>query len=302
MSVEPDSKPIETSEPIEAGSAVINDETVQDAPLSKNQMKKLRARERYKDKRMFKRKEEREKKKRKRQEIRDAGEGHTLIRHRTTLMEDSTCKLRVAVDMAFDHLMSEKDQRCTVQQLGWCYAANRRAPAPLQYYIVNFDGPSRKLYDSTKGTISQDIHVETKALDVAFKPEEIIYLTAESENVLSTLDDSKVYVIGGIVDHNSQKGLCFELAKQKGYGHARLPIDEFVSMKTRKVLTINHVFEILLHFISTNNWEESFFKVIPQRKGLEKKAEGEVEAEAEVEVKAEAEVKEEKVEEKPEVD
>lgn len=53
--------------------------------------------------------------------------------------------------------------------------------------------------------------------------------------MLSELDDSKVYVIGGLVDHNSQKGLCFELAKERGYGHARLPIDEFVKMKTRKV-------------------------------------------------------------------
>lgn len=44
-----------------------------------------------------------------------------------------------------------------------------------------------------------------------------------------------MYVIGGLVDHNSHKGLCYEQAVKNGYRHARLPIDEFVEMKTRKV-------------------------------------------------------------------
>lgn len=66
--------------------------------------------------------------------------------------------------------------------------------------------------------------------------------------VLSELDDTKVYVIGGLVDHNSHKGLCYNLAVRKGYGHARLPIDEFVEMKTRKVgFSLFHLLYCILY-------------------------------------------------------
>ncbi len=65
------------------------------------------------------------------------------------------------------------------------------------------------------------------------------------DNALSEkLDPNKVYVIGGLVDHNKLKGICHKIAMDSGVSHARLPIDQYVNMKTRKVLTIDHVFQV----------------------------------------------------------
>lgn len=42
-------------------------------------------------------------------------------------------------------------------------------------------------------------------------------------------------------------------------------------MNTRKVLAINHVFEIMLHVGQGLSWKEAFLRVLPQRKGAVEK-------------------------------
>lgn len=44
-----------------------------------------------------------------------------------------------------------------------------------------------------------------KLYNEVFDKEKIVYLSAESKNILTTLEEGKVYVIGGLVDHNSKK-------------------------------------------------------------------------------------------------
>lgn len=44
-----------------------------------------------------------------------------------------------------------------------------------------------------------------KSPEDLFQPEDIIYLSPDSENVLTSLDPRKIYVIGGIVDGTVKK-------------------------------------------------------------------------------------------------
>lgn len=94
----------------------------------------------------------------------------------------------------------------------------------------------------------------------------IVYLTSDSPNTLNRLEPNTSYIVGGIVDKNRHKGLCYKRACERGIETARLPIGEYMTMQSRSVLTINHVVEIMLKWLETGNWGESFLTVIPKRK------------------------------------
>jgi tRNA (guanine9-N1)-methyltransferase len=180
---------------------------------------------------------------------------------------------RIAIDMGFDHLMNDKDVKNLIRQIERCYACNRRSANPFHMVLAGLSGKSQqRLEESVEGYQNwKNVTFEKSAFQDLFDKDSIVYLAAESENVLSEIDPTKVYVIGGFVDHNHHKGLSFSEAVAAGFHHARLPIDEYIKLSSRKVLTVNHVYEILMAFSETGDWQESFLHVLPLRKGVEVK-------------------------------
>ena len=68
-------------------------------------------------------------------------------------------------------------------------------------------------------------------------------------------------------DRNRHKLICFDKANADGIQHAQLPISAFLpEMTTRKVLTVNQVFEIMLKWIETRDWKDALRQVMPTRK------------------------------------
>ncbi|XP_014358405.2 tRNA methyltransferase 10 homolog A isoform X2 [Papilio machaon] len=63
-------------------------------------------------------------------------------------------------------------------------------------------------------------------------------------------------------------GLCHKIAVEQGIRHCQLPLNKYVNMKTRKVLTIDHVFEIVLRVCEGVPWQDAILDVLPHRKGV----------------------------------
>lgn len=94
----------------------------------------------------------------------------------------------------------------------------------------------------------------------------IVYLSSDSPNTLEVLAPYTTYIIGGIVDKNRHKGLCYKKAREAGIPTAKLPIGDYMEMQSRTVLTTNHVIEIMVKWLEVGNWGEAFLEVIPKRK------------------------------------
>ena len=90
-------------------------------------------------------------------------------------------------------------------------------------------------------------------------------MTADSDNVIEELDASKNYIIGGIVDRNRLKNFAIDRAKTLNVQHGRLPINEHLEMTATKVLTVNHVFEILCRRRDVG-WGDALLNTLPERK------------------------------------
>ena len=73
--------------------------------------------------------------------------------------------------------------------------------------------------------------------------------------------------MGGIVDRNRYKGICYKRAAENGIKTAKLPIGDYMQMNSRFVLTTNQVCEIMLRWLELRDWSEAFMQVMPKRKG-----------------------------------
>lgn len=147
-------------------------------------------------------------------------------------------------------------------QIGFCYSSNRAATSPVHILASSFTGNLADRINSKQSAFTSwrsfewwtepysDLWTapEERKIDIGsmkgekrkrVRKEDVIYLTGDSENVLESFEEGKAYVLGGLVDHNRHKMLCFNKAVEQGIAHARLPIAEYLpEMLTRKVLTV----------------------------------------------------------------
>ncbi|KAK5611214.1 hypothetical protein CRENBAI_020259 [Crenichthys baileyi] len=177
----------------------------------------------------------------------------------------------IVFDMSYESNMSRREIENTVSQLleveGW----NRRAVEPFHLHFCNLHpgGLYKKELLKRYGAETWDrlliTSTEQHYIDV-FPREELVYLTADSPNVLHRFDHSKVYIIGALVDRSIQSGLSLANAKRLKLTTARLPLDQFLHWDMgAKNLTLDQMIRIMLTIKDTGKWEEAL-QFVPKRK------------------------------------
>ncbi|KUF96411.1 Calcium permeable stress-gated cation channel 1 [Phytophthora nicotianae] len=183
--------------------------------------------------------------------------------------------VKVVIDCEFEEEMNEKEKKSLSQQIMFSYGVNRKSRTPMNAYITSLHGDIRKNLEKISGFHEWQAFTGTsKSYMDLFKKESLVYLTADSPNTITKLSRDKVYIIGGIVDRNRLKGITYEKAVEQGIETAKLPLDIVVEMgSATRVLTVNHVFEILAQFSEIKDWAQATLSTLPSRKGAHLKLE-----------------------------
>jgi len=267
--------------------------------LSKNAQKKLLKAERFAEYKKERRAREREAKKLKKRiaaekrAAEDEADGDRDGKKAKKLKQDPF-NARIVVDLGFDDLMNEKEVYSLCSQLSYTYSSNRNAMRPFTSLLfTSLNGRTKKRLDFlgdasylrwrggvqwwedefdklwTNEAVKQGGVGELKEGGEVERAEKgsVVYLSADAEEELNELKEGETYIIGGICDKNRYKSLCEGKAQKLSIRSARLPIGKYLSeMTTRKVLTVNQVFDILVHWTDRRDWAKAFADVVPKRK------------------------------------
>ncbi|KAI9483384.1 MAG: guanine-1-methyltransferase-domain-containing protein [Benjaminiella poitrasii] len=180
------------------------------------------------------------------------------------------------IDCGFNQLMTEKEIQSFVKQLSYSYGKNKTAPKAMKMALTSVDDTLKQVMNDKLPTWHQwvdqnkeqrnKVSIHTESYLDLFPNEKLVYLSADSDNVIERLEQDTHYIVGGIVDKNRYKNLCQDKAAGQGIKTARLPIGDYLQMSSRKVLTVNQVCEIMLKWLEFNDWQKAFMEVIPERK------------------------------------
>jgi tRNA (guanine9-N1)-methyltransferase len=175
----------------------------------------------------------------------------------------------MAIDCDWDDMMTDKERLSLTQQIMYSYAINRKATKPVRMCLYGVSARQQELLKKLPGFDTWYIVTTSLPLaSVAGIQKSGIYLTADTEDMLelSEINRDRTLIIGGIVDRNRHKNATVDKADALGIRTAQLPIGDLMAMKTSKVLTVNHVFEIVTEVLSHADWSKALDKVIPDRK------------------------------------
>nr|CCC91129.1 conserved hypothetical protein [Trypanosoma congolense IL3000] len=188
----------------------------------------------------------------------------------------ANAKLPVLVfDFSFAWCMNAPDCRSTVAQVKLSYSILRRHAFPMRPVITSIEGNGDRecahsdilrSLSSFNGFNRYPLPIHDTHWSSLYEQERVVYLTADADTVLERLEEDTVYIVGAFVDRNARKFLSRDSAVRYGVRMARLPIDESIKVGNLcKVLTVNHVVEVLCRYSECGDWKTAF-DVLPTRR------------------------------------
>uniref|UniRef100_H0Y1B7 tRNA methyltransferase 10 homolog C n=2 Tax=Otolemur garnettii TaxID=30611 RepID=H0Y1B7_OTOGA len=173
-------------------------------------------------------------------------------------------------DMVYENSMKRKELQNAVSQLLESEGCNRKDVDPFHIYFCNLkiDGAYQRELIKRYGEKWDKLLItatEKSYVDL-FPKDSIIYLTADSPNVMTTFKHDKIYIVGSFVDRHMQPGASLANAKRLNLATECLPLDKYLQWDIgTKNLTLDQMIRILLCLKNTGNWEEAL-KFVPRRK------------------------------------
>mmetsp|Transcript_35176 Transcript_35176/g.109943 ORF Transcript_35176/g.109943 Transcript_35176/m.109943 type:complete len:248 (-) Transcript_35176:171-914(-) len=157
--------------------------------------------------------------------------------------QESNC--HVVFDLQFVNLMSEKELNSLLRQLMLIYSMNGKSQSPVKLvlssyseYVENqlmkFHGSENWFIEKTQSSFNEHY---------ADRIHSLVYLTADSEEEIESIDDGIVYVVGGLVDRNRHKGATWYTAQETEIRTRKIPVKKYVQLVNgfSEVLTVNQV-------------------------------------------------------------
>eukprot|EP00731_Ephydatia_muelleri_P024816 Em0016g1087a len=170
----------------------------------------------------------------------------------TTLITRWKNGLKVAIDCSLQEHMSDKEITMTAHQTLYSFAANLRSQNPLFLHLTGLHSDTR-LHRALNATWQGFSNPALRASELLpydiHPPQDVVYLSPDSENVLDSLDDRKVYVIGGLVDLCVMKSLTQFKATQLGLHTACLPVKEYMRVSSSSVHHINLPINLVVNML-----------------------------------------------------
>jgi tRNA (guanine9-N1)-methyltransferase len=113
---------------------------------------------------------------------------------------------QVCIDCSFEEQLTTKEINSLSIQIRYCYANNKNCPHPCLLNVSSLAGKTLENLQNVAGFDSwtqRALSFSDKPLNKVFNDRlnDVVYLTSDSENVVEDLEDSKIYIIGGMIKY-----------------------------------------------------------------------------------------------------